>query len=261
MIWIAFQLAGSALLTAAGVRAARKSRRFATVVVGVMLALILAKNALSWVPIGEPRFLPFNWYPLVERWWYLFPAMLIFGVAITLFRASIWRRDALLVGAGVMILHCTALGWVNSRASDLLGTVGEDGFCAQTSGYSCGAASAVMLLHRHGVTATEREMAELSLTSNGELAGGGTTESGLMRGLRLKLDGNKVPRIDCPTYDALPAPSIVGLRLSRHLSHSILVVQVTDTEVKVLDPLYGKGPLCRGEFERDWLGSAIWIEE
>ncbi|HVR83759.1 MAG TPA: cysteine peptidase family C39 domain-containing protein [Planctomycetota bacterium] len=260
MIWIAFQLAGSACSAAAGAAAARKSRKLATLVVGVMLTLILMKNALAYVPIGEPRFLPFNWYPLIERWWYLFPATIIFGVAMTLYRGSVWRRDALLVGEGVLILHCAALGWVMSRPSDLLGTVGEDGLCLQTSGYSCGAASAVMLLHRHGVTATEREMAELSVTSNGGLAGGGTTESGLMRGLRLKLGGRKAPQIDRPSYDALPTPSIVGVKLSPKLSHCIVVVKVTATEVKVLDPLYGRGTMRRAEFERDWLGSAIWIE-
>ena len=260
MIWIAVQLAGSGVFAGAGVAAARKSRRLATMLVGGMLGILLLKDALSYIPLGEPRFLPFNWYPLIERWWYLFPATFIFGVAITLFRSSVWRRDALLVGEGLLLLHCTALGWVMSRPSDLLGTVGEDGFCRQTSGYSCSAASAAMLLHRHGVQATEREMAELSVTSNGGLAGGGTTESGLMRGLRLKLGGMKIPRIDRPTYDTLPTPSIVGLRLSPRLTHSIVVVKITATEVKVLDPLYGRGILRRAEFERDWLGSAIWIE-
>jgi len=260
MMWIAFQLAGAGLSTGAGVAAARRSRNLATVVVGAMLTVILLKLALTRLPIGEPRYLPFNWYPLIERWWHYFPAMVIFGVGITLFRASIWRRDALLVGAGLLILHSGALGWVMSRPSDLLGTVDQDGICHQTSGYSCTAASAAMLLHRHGIPATEREMAELSVTNNGGLAGGGTTESGLMRGLRLKLNGLKTARIDCPSYDALPTPSIVPIRISPTLSHSIVVVQVLPTEVKVLDPLYGRGTLGREQFERDWLKSAVWIE-
>ncbi len=260
MMWMSFQLAGSGLATWSGVAAARKSRRAATVLVGVMLTIIVLKLVLVRIPIGEPRYLPFNWYPLVERWWNLFPAMAIFGAGITLFRASMWRRDALLVGAGLLLLHSLALGWVMSRPSDLLGTVGRDGVCHQTSGYSCTAASAVMLLHRHGVAATEREMAELCVTSNGGLAGGGTTESGLMRGLRLKLDGRKSARIGCPAVDALPTPSIVPIRLNPTLSHSIVVVEVRPAEVKILDPLYGRGTLSRAEFERDWLKSAVWIE-
>lgn len=259
-MWITLQLAGSGLATWSGVAAARKSRKVATIVVGVMLAVILVKLALARTPIGEPRFLPFNWYPLVERWWSLFPGMAIFGVGITLFRASMWRRDALLVGAGLLLLHSLALGWVMSRPSDLTGEVGQDGICHQTSGYSCTAASAVMLLHRHGIEATEREMADLCVTSNGGLAGGGTTESGLMRGLRLKADGHKKVRIDRPALERLPTPSIVPLQLSPTLSHSVVVIGVTPTEVQVLDPLYGRGTLRRELFEREWLKSAIWIE-
>lgn len=260
MTWIAIQLAGATISTAAGVYAARRSRGIATVVVGSMLLIILVKNTLSLIPIGEPRFMPWDWYPLVERWWYFFPAMVIFGVGVSLYRGSLWKRDGLLVAAGVLIIHCAALGWIMSHPSDLMGTVGKDGICLQTSGYSCSAASAAMLLHQHGVAATEREMAELSVTSNGGLGGGGTTESGLMRGLRIKLNGSKNVRIACPRYDQLITPSIVGIRLSPRLSHSILVVRVTPTEVKIIDPLYGRGTLQRMVFERDWLGSAVWID-
>ncbi len=260
MIWVAVQLAGAALMTAAGVQAARRSRKAATILIAVMLGIILIKNALAFIPAGEPTYLPWNWYPLIERWWFLLPAMAIFGAGFTLYRRSVWRRDVLLVGAGVVVLYCAALGWVMSRPSDLRGAPNAEGFCPQTSGYSCTAASAAMLLHRHGVTATEREMAELSLTGNGGVAGGGTTESGLMRGLRIKLDGRKTPHIECPGYDRLRTPSIVPIRLSPKLSHSIVVVDVQPTEVKVLDPLYGRGTIRRELFEREWLGTSVWIE-
>jgi hypothetical protein len=260
MTWIALQLVGAAIATAAGASAARRSQRHATPVVGSMLLVILLKNALSFIPLGEPRFLPWNWYPLVERWWYLFPAMVIFGAGITLFRSSMWRRDVLLIGAGLLIVHSAALGWVMSHPPDLRGRIGEDGICLQTSGFSCTAASAVMLLYRHGIITTEREMADLSVTSPCGFDGGGTTESGLMRGLRLKVNGRMSVRIACPSLDRLVAPSIVGIRLSPRLSHSIVVVGVTSTEVSILDPLYGRGTLLRPMFEREWMGSAVWIE-
>jgi hypothetical protein len=260
MIWIALQLSGSALMTAAGVYSARRSRKLATVLVGVMLALLLFKNALAYVPEGDPRCFPWNWYPLVERWWYVFPGMLIFGVGMALFHASMWKRDALLVCAGLLILHCAALGWVMGRPSDLLGTVRPDGVCLQTSGYSCSAAASAALLHVYGVPATEREMAELCVTCNSGSGQGGTTHSGIMRGLRIKLDGAKTVRVARPSYDALPQPSLVGLRLSPTLTHSVMVLRVTPTEVSVMDPLYGRGTLRRELFEREWLGSAIWAD-
>jgi hypothetical protein len=256
VIFIAVQVLGSALAAAAGVWALRRDRRLATGLVGVMLALILAKVLVARVPEGEPRFLPWNWYPLVEGWWYLFPAMFIFGAAIELYRRSIVRRDALLVVAGVLLLRCAAIGWVLARPSDLLGTVGPDGVCHQTSGYSCSAASAAMLLDRHGIRATEREMAELCVTCNAT----GTTQSGLMRGLRLKVGDRKTVKIGRPDYDQLPVPSIVSLRLSPILTHSALIEKVTPEEVSVVDPLYGRGKLSRTIFDREWMGSAIWIE-
>jgi predicted double-glycine peptidase len=258
VIWIALQLSGSALLTAAGVAAARRSLKQATGLVDAMLSLILLKNGLSYVPEGEPRFLPWDWYPLVERWWFLYPGMLIFGVGMGLFHQSMWKRDVLLIAAGLLLLHCAAVGWVMGRPSDLMGTVRPDGVCLQTSGYSCSAAAAASLLHLYGVAATEREMAELCVTCNGGLGGGGTTHSGILRGLRIKLGDAKRVRVARPTYETLPQPSMVGMKLSPTLTHSILVLRVTPTEVSVMDPLHGRGTMRRELFEREWLGSAIW---
>ncbi|HLY12462.1 MAG TPA: cysteine peptidase family C39 domain-containing protein [Planctomycetota bacterium] len=256
MIWIVVQVLGSALMVTAGVLAVRRDRRLATALVGGMLLLLLAKVGVARIPDGEPRLFAWNWYPLVEGWWYLFPAMFIVGAALWLYRHSILRRDALLVVAGVLLLRCAAIGWVLARPSDLQGTVGPDGFCPQTSGYSCSAASAAMLLDRHGIRASEREMAELCVTCNAT----GTTPSGLMRGLRLKAGDRKAVRIGHPAFDRLPTPSIVSLRLSPVLTHSALVEKVTPLEVSVVDPLYGRGTLSRAIFDREWMGSAIWIE-
>jgi hypothetical protein len=256
MIWILAQVLGSALLVAAGVLAVKRDRRLATALVGVMLLLILVKVVILRVPEGEATYFAWNWYPLVEGWWYLFPAMFIFGAALTIYRSSVIRRDALLVAAGVLLLRCAAIGWVLARPSDLLGTVGPDGVCHQTSGYSCSAASAAMLLDRHGIHATEREMADLCVTCNAA----GTTQSGLMRGLRIKLGGRGAVRIGRPSFERIPTPSIVSLRLSPILTHSAMVEKVTPEEVSVVDPLYGRGKLNRMIFDREWMGSAIWIE-
>lgn len=243
-------------MATAGAVAVRRNRRRATALAGAMLALILAKVTLARIPEGEPRFLPWNWYPLVEGWWYLFPAMFIFGAGVGLYPHSALKRDALLVVAGVLLLRCAAIGWVLSRPSDLLGTVGSDGVCHQTSGYSCSAASAAMLLDRYGIRATEREMADLCVTCNAT----GTTQSGLLRGLRIKAGDRWKVRIGQPGYDRIPTPCIVSLRLSPILAHSALVEKVTPDGVSVVDPLYGRGTLSRSIFDREWMGSAVWFE-
>jgi hypothetical protein len=256
VIWIALQVLGSAAMIAAGVLAVRRDRRLATGLVGAMLFLILFKIGIARVPEGEPRFLPWNWYPLIEGWWYLFPAMFIFGAALTIYRSSVVKRDALLVVAGSLLLRCAAIGWVLARPCDLLGTVDEQGICRQTSGYSCSAASAAMLLDRHGIRATEREMAELCVTCNAT----GTTQSGLMRGLRIKVGDRRTVRIGRPPFEGIRTPCIVSLRLSPILTHSALLEKVTPEEVSVVDPLYGRGRLSRSIFDREWMGSVVWIE-
>jgi predicted double-glycine peptidase len=261
VIWLAVQFLGSAAMAAGGTLAIRRSQKLATALVAVMLALILLKTAVATVPAGEPRVFPWDWYPLVEGWWFLFPAMFIFGAGILLVWKSAWKRDALLVVAGVLLVFCGAYALLMDRSHhELTGTVNAKGVCHQTSGYSCSAASAVMLLDRHGIASTEKEMAELCCTRAGNSRVAGTTESGLMRGLRLKVGGRGTPRITVPAYDRIPTPCVVAIQLNPQLSHSILVASVEPDQVRVVDPLYGNGTIPRAQFERNWKKTAIHLE-
>jgi predicted double-glycine peptidase len=261
MIWLSIQLLGSALMTSAGALAVRRSLRLGTALVGGMLVLILVKAGVSHFPAGEPRLFPWDWYPFVESWWHLFPAMFIFGAGMVIVRRSVWKRDGLLVGAGYLLLHCGVVAVLIGRPHEMLnGVVNAEGVCHQTSGYSCGPASAAMLLHRHGVDATEREMADLCVTRSGGTKMSGTSDSGLMRGLRLKLKDWATPVISAPPYEQIPVPALVAIQLSPSLCHCILVSAVEPDQVRVLDPLYGRGTIPRAQFERAWCRSAIHVE-
>lgn len=257
MVWLAIQLLGSALMAAAGMASIRRSTRLATALTGLALLLILVKPAVGHIPAGEPRLFPWNWYPLVEGWWYLFPAMYIFGVAIVLCWKSMWKRDGLLAGAGFLVLYCGVLAISTTREHRLTGTVDAEGLCHQTSGYSCAPASAVMLLHRYGIAATEQEMAGLCATKSGSTRMAGTSDSGILRGLRLKLGSRATPVISTPDYDRIPVPSLVAIQLTPTLCHCIMVSKVESDQVRVLDPLYGRGSIPREQFERTWCRAAI----
>jgi hypothetical protein len=260
MIWVAVQVLGSALMAAGGILAVRRSRRLGTALVSVMLLLIVVKAGISHFPAGEPRLFPWDWYPFVESWWYLFPAMFIFGTGMVIVRRSVWKRDGLLVGAGYLLLHCGVVAVLIGRPHEMLtGVVNAEGICHQTSGYSCAPASAAMLLHRHGVDATEKEMAELCVTRAGNSRVAGTTDSGLMRGLRHKLKDQATPVITLPSYERIPVPALVPIQLSPSLCHCILVSAVEPDQVRVLDPLYGRGTIPRAQFERMWCKSAIHV--
>lgn len=260
MMWLVVQLLGSASLAVAGALVIRRSVPMATALVGIMLSLILLKIGAAQVPAAEPRLFPWNWYPWVEFWWYLLPAMFILGAAITLVRRSVWKRDGILVVGGYLLLHCGVIAVLGDRPHELTGVVNAEGFCHQTSGYSCAAASAAMMLHRCGVAATEQEMAQLCATRAGGSRLAGTSESGIMRGLRLKLRDQGSPVISSPAYDQIPVPALVAIRLGPLLYHCILVSEVGRDQVRVVDPLYGKGSIPRGQFEQTWCRTAICVQ-
>ena len=121
--------------------------------------------------------------------------------------------------------------------------------------FTCAPAAASMLLDRHGVAADEGEMARLCATTVG-----GTTDSGLVRGLRRKLEGRARVRIAAPSYDDLRPPCLVPIRLPGRIGHSLLLEERTAEEVTVADPLMGRRRMPRREFEACWLGSSIWVE-
>jgi len=261
MTWLAIQLAGSALMIAAGVWALRRSRALATGLVAAMSLLLILKAVICHLPAAEPRLFPWTWYPYIEPWWTLFPAMFIFGAGMPLVRASLVKRDVLLVGAGFLLLRCGVVAVLTDRPHELLtAVVRENGVCLQSSGYSCAPASAAMLLHLYGVKASEDEMARLCVTRRGSTVTSGTSESGLLRGLRLKLEDRAIPKISTPAYEQIPTPSLVTIQVGPRTGHSILVSAVEPGQVRVLDPRYGPGVLPRAQFEKVWQKSAIYVE-
>jgi predicted double-glycine peptidase len=260
MIWIAVQLLGSAVLIAAGILAFRRSKRLATALAAAMLALILLKVFVGRVPSAEPRVFPWDWYPFVEGWWFLFPAMVLFGVGITHVRRSVWKRDGLLVGAGYLLIHCGVTAALAESPRDLTGVVNKEGICFQSTGYSCAPAAAAMILHRYGIPATENEMAKLCVTRGGGTRMSGTSDAGILRGLRHKLQDRGTAVITAPEYERIPVPSLVPILLNPRLSHCILVSAVESDQVRVIDPVYGRGTIARAQFERIWQKSAISLE-
>jgi len=144
--------------------------------------------------------------------------------------------------------------------ADLRGEVNRNGYCAQTSDFSCSAAAAAMLLHANGIPATEAEMAALCITRTGY----GTSPLGLYRGLALKCRGHGLrPVLRRPGtsagVSALGGPSIVSVGLEHNASQEVrekmdafgwqpgvkhaVVFLAADPQgawIDVADPSYGK---------------------
>lgn len=257
MTIVLFEVVLSVEAAIVGALAASRSLKFATALSVPMLALVLLKFAAGHVPAAEARLLPWDWYPFVAAWGYLVPAMFLAGAGTWAARGSLVKRDAILVLAGLLLVRTGATAWESRNDhAELKGRVDKQGVCEQTSGYSCGPAAAASLLHLHGVEATEREMALLCATRAGL---GGTSECGLMRGLRRKLPGRTV-RITTCSYRGLPCPCLVSLRLNFLASHAVVVTRADAVQVWMIDPANGATTMTRGEFEKEWTGSAIAVE-
>jgi hypothetical protein len=171
--------AGSAALF---VLSARASRRLPPRAVDGATLLAVA---------GLLLYIRYVWYHPLLAEWLPFSNLIVVGNWLPLFSAMIaglvWRRTA----DHPHRRRLTMLGLVGCGALaaifPLLGTTPKCGHrwdgletCLQTTNYTCSAACAATLLKRHGIDATEQEMAELCLTRRG------TSWQGLYRGLKLK---------------------------------------------------------------------------
>lgn len=137
---------------------------------------------------------------------------------------------------------------------------------AQTTGWSCGAASCVTLLKAHGIPSTEREMGELCMT----LPYRGTTLPRFVRGLTLKLRGSRSPLrvraaegLTVSDLDTFPAPALLGIRGSILVGHAVVLLGRTPAGLyRIGDPLEGGKvvEIPREELEAKFAGDAVALE-
>lgn len=127
------------------------------------------------------------------------------------------RARAGVLGAVALGAALWSYAWLFLPTPDgLAGAVDATGLCRQTSDDSCSAAAAVMVLHHHGIPATEAEMARLCLTR----AQLGTPSLGLHRGLALKAGPHRRrPRLlhlrGAADFSRLAGPAVIRVGLRR----------------------------------------------
>jgi hypothetical protein len=206
--------------------------------------------------------------------------------AVTLLFALLWsaaarREERLRAGLLFVPLLAVAL-WSYAWYFEPLppgidGRLDRWGFCRQTTGDSCSAAAAVMLLARYGILTTEPEMAAACLTR----AGKGTSPLGLYRGLALKAGPHGLqPRLiqvgGAERLRDLRQPAIlnVGLKAdtpyetanrlqsygwSADLRHTVLVWGTAQggAQIDVADPSYGMEQWPADDLKYLWDGTAL----
>jgi hypothetical protein len=213
-LWIAaaVMLLASAALGAGAwaVAWAWSERRLKVWAVGVTVALVVSGPLLS-------DSLLMARLPLANTVIWANTAPLFVGMLVGMVlraRIALWRRVLAIVAIGGVAVW-SLVSPVTAEAPPS-GDGWNGDVCLQMSMATCGPAAAVTLLAQHGIRTTEREMADLCLTS-----AGGTTLYGLCRGLRIKTRGTPLGvRIASGGAEELRArklPALVHVTLTREM--------------------------------------------
>jgi len=130
--------------------------------------------------------------------------------------------------------------------------VDADGVCLQSNDYNCGPAAAVTALRKLGFPAEEGEIAILAYTSTAT----GTPPDILARALqeRYAKDGLRSEYRVFKNVEELKnaGMTLAVIKYSFMLDHYVAVLEVTQDQIVVGDPMRGKISLAREEFERRW---------
>lgn len=121
--------------------------------------------------------------------------------------------------------------------------------CLQSSGSTCGPASAATLLRGLGISVTERDLAIESYTYPG-----GTEVWYLAEAIRRRGVGTKFVFSD----DTLPSPSIAGVRMGG--GHFIAIERATQEAVTFVDPLTGESTATPAELRARYRFTGFFLE-
>ncbi|MGE0707946.1 MAG: cysteine peptidase family C39 domain-containing protein [Planctomycetota bacterium] len=256
----------SALVTFAGAlalgrwlgreREQEAGRRRALWTVGLCLLVVLARLLVP-LSLELKLALATDWYALLRPWWPAPFALCLLGAGAGQLEAERARRGLLVFAALLVVVAAHPL--VRTALFDpkqVIGTIGADGVCVQTTDFTCGAAAATTLLAAHGIQASEREMAQRCWTN----ALTGTDVFCVVRGLRQKLAGSgRTVRVDVSRggLEGLHPPAMVTVRYGLFLDHWVVVRALRPGVVEVGDPLHGVRQVPEAEFLRDWRGVSV----
>jgi hypothetical protein len=148
------------------------------------------------VVAGLLAYIRWIWYDPRLAEWLPFANLIVIGNWLPLFAAAlaglVWERLSAVTLRKWLTVGALAASGVLAAIFPLLGETPQcgqrwDGLgtCLQTTSRTCSPACAATLLVKHGIPATEQEMARLCLTRTG------TSWQGLYRGLKLKTAGTE----------------------------------------------------------------------
>jgi predicted double-glycine peptidase len=261
LAWFAGQAAagGLAWLTGRRIGRARPAVWKATAAGATLIAL--GWPLLRVFPTAALRLLGAPVMVFTELTGVVIPAVLAFTIAAAHVPHPRDRRALrMLLVVCVLYFVRSGLWMVRPATGDWRSSRYADGVCRQATEYTCVAASLATVLGAHDIAATEAEMARLSYTEVNR----GTTDTRAVLALERKLAGRPVRvqyrRLNYDELRQVPLPCLVPLKWGYFISHMVPLLTISSERVAIGDPLGGPRVLSRVEFEREWLGRAIYVD-
>lgn len=166
---------------------------------------------------------------------------------------------AAVAGCLLLIEGSGPLWWRFAAPELWQNTPDSQGYLRQSSGLTCSPAAAAMLLRRHGIEASEGEMAYLAGTS---LFGSDAYAMGRALSRKVRPHGwrayaGHMSYEECVRRGEPFLAHVWG----PDLGHAVLVERISREEVRIVDPLEGRPKrMPRGDFERVWDGTVVTVD-
>jgi hypothetical protein len=238
--------------------------RWAMVAAALSEAVILLYLVFRYYPEYEYRLIPLAVYPLTEVVSFIPFAMLFFGFTIRRAKTR-WLPIELAIITGLVFIYgLYRVDWIypDQKVKPEAFKVTSDGVCLQSTGYTCGAASAVTLLKWWNIEATEVEMAYLSHTRKRL----GIEMVQLTRAVAYKASGKglttDIRQMSWADIKNLGVPCIVDVKwMPPFIDHVVVVMKASEDKVVIADPLWGTKNWSKDEFLNKWRGAGIYINK
>lgn len=169
------------------------------------------------------------------------------------------KRDRIVISALMALIIFFSSIWPflapafnRNELAHLQTQIDVNGICRQKTGYTCGPAAAVTALHKLGLAGDEGQIAMLSFTS---LMTG--TEPDVLAEVLRQRYGKDGLIAEYRPFTSISELKQAGLTLAVvkfgfMVDHFVTVLEVTDSEVIIGDPLNGLDRMSYQEFQQKW---------
>ena len=169
------------------------------------------------------------------------------------------KRDRIVISILMAVIVFAASGWPfivpafeRNELARLQTHINADGVCIQTTDFTCGPASAVTALRKLGLSGEEGKIGILSETSSVI----GTPPDMLAEALQNEYGKDGLIAEYRPFKDISELKQAgLTLAVTKYaflVDHYVTVLEVTDSEVVVGDPLGGLGRMSYADFRKEW---------